>query len=85
FDLCYEPAYYEDSDLCMKIRQLGLRIVYCPDVRVVHHENATSRDVAAQLAIHAVIRRNREQFVARWGAVLRGEATQVPGLLASEP
>lgn len=85
FDLCYEPAYYEDADLCMKIRQLGLRIVYCPDSRIVHHENATSRDFAKQLAIEPVIRRNRAQFVARWGAVLRGEATQVAGLVPEEP
>jgi GT2 family glycosyltransferase/glycosyltransferase involved in cell wall biosynthesis len=85
FDLCYEPAYYEDADLCMKIRQLGLRIVYCPDSRIVHHENATSRDFAKQLAIEPVIRRNRAQFVARWGAVLRGEATKVAGLVPEQP
>ena len=85
FDLCYEPAYYEDADLCMKIRQMGLRIVYCPDSRIVHHENATSRDFAKQLAIEPVIRRNRAQFVARWGAVLRGEATEVAGLVPDQP
>ena len=85
FDLCYEPAYYEDADLCMKIQQLGLRIVYCPDTRIVHHENATSRDYAKQLAIEPVIRRNRGQFVRRWGAVLRGEATEVAGLVPDEP
>ena len=85
FDLCYEPAYYEDADLCMKIRQLGLRIVYCPDTRIVHHENATSRDFAKQLAIEPVIRRNRGQFVTRWGAVLRGEATEVAGLVPELP
>ncbi|MBY0454574.1 MAG: glycosyltransferase [Burkholderiaceae bacterium] len=85
FDLCYEPAYYEDADLCMKIRQMGLRIVYCPDSRIVHHENATSRDFAKQLAIEPVIRRNRAQFVTRWGAVLRGEATTVAGLIPATP
>lgn len=85
FDLCYEPAYYEDADLCMKIRQMGLRIVYCPDSRIVHHENATSRDFAKQLSIGPVIRRNRAQFVARWGAVLRGEATAVAGLVPDQP
>jgi len=85
FDLCYEPAYYEDADLCMKIRQMGLRIVYCPDSRIVHHENATSRDFAKQLAIKPVIRRNRAQFVARWGAVLCGDATQVAGVVPERP
>ena len=23
FDLCYEPAYYEDTDLCFKVQALG--------------------------------------------------------------
>jgi len=83
FDLCFEPAYYEDADLCMKIAQLGLRVVYCPASRVVHHENATSRDYARQLQIQSVIALNRERFVARWKEVLEGRIEAVPGLFPS--
>ncbi len=81
FDLCYEPAYYEDSDLCMKIRQLGLRVVYCPDSCIVHHENATSRDYARQLKLDTIIPLNRERFLSRWKPVMTGEASAVAGLI----
>ena len=81
FDLCYEPAYYEDSDLCMKVRQLGLRVVYCPDSCIVHHENATSRDYARQLGLDTIIPLNRERFLIRWKPVMTGEAGAVAGLL----
>lgn len=80
FDLCYEPAYYEDADLCMKLHQLGLRVVYCPASRIVHHENATSRRYAKALHIDSVIGLNRQHFVARWQAVLKGEKSRVPGI-----
>lgn len=76
FDLCYEPAYYEDSDLCMKVRQLGYRVLYCPGSRIVHQESATSRELSRKLFIEEVIAINRQRFLARWGAVLRGEAQQ---------
>ncbi len=81
FDLCYEPAYYEDSDLCMKIRQLGLRVVYCPDSCIVHHENATTRDFVRQLKLDTIIPLNRERFLLRWKPVMAGEASAVAGLL----
>ena len=81
FDLCYEPAYYEDSDLCMKIRQTGLRVVYCPDSTIVHHESATSRDLVQQLMLSAVVPLNQERFLARWKPVLTGEASAVAGLI----
>lgn len=32
---------YQDLDLCLKIRKLGLRIVYTPRARFIHHESAT--------------------------------------------
>jgi len=81
FDLCYEPAYYEDADLCMKIHQLGLRVVYCPDSSIVHHESATSRDFFRQLKINSAVPLNKERFLSRWKPVLAAEAAGVPGLI----
>jgi len=81
FDLCYEPAYYEDSDLCMKIRQLGLRVVYCPEASVVHHENATSRDLVQQLSLDTVVPLNKIRFLSRWLPVMTGQIDAVPGLI----
>ncbi len=81
FDLYYEPAYYEDCDLCLKIQQLGLRVTYCPDSCIVHHENATTGDVAAQLNLNSLVHLNRQRFLARWQPVLRGQADAVAGLI----
>lgn len=74
FDLRYEPAYYEDSDLCMKIHQLGLQVVYCPHSTVIHHENATSRQLHQQLGLDSVIELNRQRFLQRWQPFMAGQA-----------
>jgi len=72
FDRTYGPNYYEDVDLCMGVRSLGLAVMYQPLSRVVHYEGVTAgRDVSKgpkrfQLA-------NREKFVAQWHEVLEHE------------
>jgi glycosyltransferase involved in cell wall biosynthesis len=62
FDARYAPAYYEDADLCMAIRELGMRVIYQPAAVIVHQEyTSTSPDTARELMI-----RNRERFVEKW-------------------
>ena len=72
FELCYEPAYYEDVDLCLKLRRRGQSVVYCPDSVVTHVENATSQDRRIELARDSAILANRFTFVSRWGDSLLG-------------
>jgi GT2 family glycosyltransferase/glycosyltransferase involved in cell wall biosynthesis len=69
FSPAYEPAYYEDVDLCRRISARGLRIVCQPTSTVVHIENATSRtpDVFGRTPLHEITELNREKFLARWG------------------
>ncbi len=43
FDTAFAPAYYEDVDLCVRMREAGYRIVYDPAV-VVHHLEYGSSD-----------------------------------------
>lgn len=81
FDARYAPAYYEDVDLCMGVRSLGLKVVFQPLSRVVHHEGVTAgRDVDAGRKRYQLV--NREQFRAKWRGVLerehfaRGEAQE---------
>ena len=41
----FSPQYFmyaEDVDLCLKVRQAGMRIYYTPRARVVHHGGASS-------------------------------------------
>ncbi len=44
FDDRFAPAYYEDTDLCFAIRELGLDVVVRPDSMVIHAEGSSSRD-----------------------------------------
>ena len=67
FDLMWDPAYYEDVDLCLKAGQLGLKTYYCPDTTIIHVENGTSSDVGRQLNLHNIVAINRLKYVERWG------------------
>ena len=42
FDEAYAPAYYEESDFCIRLQKRGLRIVYNPEVQITHYEFASS-------------------------------------------
>ena len=42
FDDEFAPAYYEDTDLCMRANQKGYRVVYCPQSNVIHAEGGTN-------------------------------------------
>ncbi len=71
FDLIWEPAYYEDSDLGLKIAVAGHKVYYCPDSRVYHIENATSSDRRNAMRLDNIVEINRTKFLARWGDYLR--------------
>lgn len=69
FDERYVPAYFEDTDLCFRLRTLGLKTLYQPRSRVVHYEGIShGRDVAVGIKSFQVS--NRRTFVRSWGAVL---------------
>jgi GT2 family glycosyltransferase/glycosyltransferase involved in cell wall biosynthesis len=70
FDLTWEPAYYEDADLCLKLEVLGRRTYHTSDAVVTHIENATSSN--AELRLNTVVSVNRQKFISRWGAYLAG-------------
>ena len=81
FDLSYEPAYYEDADLCLKIQALGRKVLYCPAACVVHHEGSSANgDPVAEARRKALGDLNRDKFVSRWGSYLR---TRDPQALVS--
>ena len=42
FDEQYAPAYYEDTDLCFKVRQRGYRTVVQPSSEIIHFEGASA-------------------------------------------
>ena len=64
FDTAFAPAYYEETDFCMRLREAGHRVVYEPRVRILHYEfgSAVHRDDAVQLQKeHRIVFRRRHQ------------------------
>jgi GT2 family glycosyltransferase/glycosyltransferase involved in cell wall biosynthesis len=69
FDDLYEPAYYEDVDLAMRVRQKDLKVVVNPHAEVLHLEGGTAgTDTAKGIKRYQVI--NQKKFFERWGKTL---------------
>ncbi len=66
FDENYDPAYYEDTDLCVMIQDAGYKLMYQPHSVVFHHENGYVGSNAAPL-----IKKHRERFCQKWSSHLR--------------
>ncbi|QDZ38661.1 glycosyltransferase [Euhalothece natronophila Z-M001] len=51
FDEDYKPAYYEETDYCLRLWEQGKRVVYEPNAAIVHFEfaSAQSNDSAINL------------------------------------
>jgi len=67
FDEAYAPAYYEEADYCMRLRQLGLRVVYEPTAAVDHFEFGSEARAGDAVALSE---RNRAIFVGRHAGAL---------------
>jgi len=79
FDHLYTPAYYEDTDLCFKIRQIGKQVIYQPACIIKHFEGITSgRDTSRGVKQYQEL--NRAKFVARWKKQLASQPIPVSGV-----
>jgi GT2 family glycosyltransferase/glycosyltransferase involved in cell wall biosynthesis len=67
FDDAYRPAYYEEADLCVRLRKSGWRTLYDPSVVIQHFEYG-SADATASTRLMA---RNHAIFVDRHRDYLR--------------
>jgi GT2 family glycosyltransferase len=75
FDERYAPAYYEDADLCMRLADRRLSVVYEPDSVVTHvRYGSGGLDAAAELS-----ERNRRLFAQRWASALLGRPPTLAG------
>lgn len=70
FDETYAPAYYEDTDLAMRVRSAGYK-VYCQPLSMVYHvEGGTAGiDLAQGMKAYQVI--NQRRFHERWHEELK--------------
>jgi GT2 family glycosyltransferase len=73
FDPTFDPGYYEDTDLCLRITSLGLSIYYCPHSVAHHMENATTSSFWS--GVNNIKEINRKKFLLRWGNYLAARST----------
>ncbi|MBO1324892.1 glycosyltransferase [Acetobacter sp. TBRC 12305] len=78
FDPAYAPAYFEETDLCVRLREAGWDVVYDPAVVVLHYEYGTSSFVSGA----SMIARNNALFRSRHADYLRNKAFANTLLLA---
>jgi GT2 family glycosyltransferase/glycosyltransferase involved in cell wall biosynthesis len=82
----YAPAYYEDTDLCFKVREAGHRVVVQPYSRVVHHEGVSAGTDVSGAGMKRYQRTNMARFAARWRSTLQHHAVggSVPPAIEAE-
>lgn len=74
-DEVFKPAYYEETDYCMRVREAGFRVVYEPRAVVFHYEfGSSSPEGAVDLQL-----RNRATFVERHRDRLKSHADPAGG------
>ncbi len=65
FDTQFSPAYYEDTDLAFRIRELGYRTVFQPKSVVVHFEGMShGTDLSSGIKKKQV--ENQQLFLKKW-------------------
>ncbi len=67
FTPIYYPAYFEDTDLCVKIIKAGYRVVYDPNAVVEHLEYASSNPIVSS----GLMQRNHYNFTKEHSDFLR--------------
>ena len=71
FDERFTPCYYEDTDLCFSISELGRRVLYQPAAKVIHLEGVShGTDLSQGQKAYQV--KNQSTFVAKWEPRLTG-------------
>ena len=76
----FAPAYYEDTDLCFKVRAAKRRVVVQPYSRIIHHEGVSAGTDLSGSGMKRFQRINQTKFAKRWADVLAGH-----GVNGSDP
>jgi len=70
FNYRYDPAYFEDTDLCFRVRLRGEHVVLVRDAVCFHIENATTADKRSAAGVVSTVDHNRKVFLSIWGKYL---------------
>lgn len=65
-DDCAFPVAFNDVDLCLRIQQRGLHMIWCASAELVHAESASrGKDLTAEKKARS--QREQREFIKRWG------------------
>lgn len=67
FDEIFYPAYFEDVDLCLRVHDAGLRVIYEPAAALVHAQSQSSHEYYRSF----LYTRNLRTVRTRWANVLK--------------
>jgi len=73
------PVAYNDIDLCLKARKNGLKVVFTPFSKVVHHESV-SRGVDDDPSRNVRLKKEVSFMIEKWGYVLESDPAYNPNL-----
>lgn len=62
----YAPGYFEDTDLAMKVRQAGYRVLYVPTSTIIHYEGQSAGTDTAGTGMKRFQEVNRPKFHRKW-------------------
>jgi GT2 family glycosyltransferase len=66
FDPEFKPAYFEETDLCIRIQQAGYKIIYDPAVSIIHQEYSSGDSAIATVMMaqnSPKFRRKHQQYL----------------------
>lgn len=75
FDERYTPAYFEDSDMCLKIANAGYKVCYCGEVTLLHEHGTTSK--TNSINVSHLLETNRKKFTDKWQSYLNKKDARV--------
>src|SRR4051794_23002628 len=76
FDPIFDPAYFEDVDLAVRLRSIGLFTYYCGTSVVYHEDSVTSNRIWSAEERKGHIKTNHDTLMQRWGSYLEGRLEQ---------
>jgi GT2 family glycosyltransferase/glycosyltransferase involved in cell wall biosynthesis len=76
FNHRFEPAFYEDTDLCLRLNLLGKHAIVVREARCVHIENVTTRDLKRHQPADSSDEHNKEIFCSNWSEYLSQRSAQ---------
>ena len=79
FDEVNLPVSFNDVDLCLRIREQGLKIVYAPFAKLYHHESA-SRGYENTPEKIASAEKEISYMHSRWGQIIKNDPYYNPNL-----